>query len=149
MKFRILIAIESEKGEPERVHEVAKLERRTLKTEELGLTLAEAKSILGEMQQTMVERQVIDFVAERDGCPHCGQKLTRKGKHEMVFRTAFGKLKLESPRFYHCRCQTARRKSFSPLAELLPERISPELLYLETKWAALMSYGLTFHPPLD
>ena len=61
----------------------------------------------------------------------------------MVFRTAFGKVKLESPRFYHCRCQTARRKSFSPLAELLQERTSPELLYLETKWAALMSYGLT------
>jgi hypothetical protein len=28
------------------------------------------------------------------------------------------------------------------LAELLPERTSPELLYLETRWAALMSYGM-------
>ena len=26
---------------------------------------------------------------------------------------------------------------------LLPERTTPDLLYLETKWAALMSYGLT------
>jgi hypothetical protein len=33
--------------------------------------------------------------------------------------------------------------SFSPLAMLLPERTTPDLLYLETKWAALMSYGLT------
>ncbi len=33
--------------------------------------------------------------------------------------------------------------SFSPLAALLPERTPPDLLYLETKWAALMSYGLT------
>jgi hypothetical protein len=33
--------------------------------------------------------------------------------------------------------------SFSPLATLLPERTTPDLLYLETKWAALMSYGLT------
>ena len=132
MKFRIQIAIESEKGEPERVHEVARLERGTLKAEELGLTLAEAKSILGEIQQAMVEQQVIDFVAERDGCPHCGRNLTLKGKHEMVFRTAFGKLKLESPRFYNCRCQAVPGKRFSPLAELLQERTSPELLYLET-----------------
>jgi hypothetical protein len=29
------------------------------------------------------------------------------------------------------------------LAELLPERTSPELVYLETKFAALVSYGLT------
>jgi len=143
MKFRIQIAIESEKGEPERVHEVARLERGTLRAEELGLTLTEAKSILGEIQQAMVERQVVDFVAERDECLHCSRKLRRKGKHEIVFRTAFGKLKLESPRFYPCRCHTTSGKSFSPLAELLQERTSPELLYLETKWAALMSYGLT------
>ena len=31
----------------------------------------------------------------------------------------------------------------SPLAALLPERTSPELLYLETKFASLVSYGLT------
>ncbi|WP_345725102.1 hypothetical protein [Herpetosiphon gulosus] len=29
-----------------------------------------------------------------------------------------------------------------PLAQLLPERVSPELRYLETKWASLMAYGL-------
>ena len=31
----------------------------------------------------------------------------------------------------------------SPLAALLPERASPEMLYLETKFASLVSYGLT------
>ena len=31
----------------------------------------------------------------------------------------------------------------SPLAELLSERAAPELVYLETKFASLMSYGLT------
>jgi hypothetical protein len=35
------------------------------------------------------------------------------------------------------------KRSESPLAELLPERTAPELLYLQTKWASLMSYGLT------
>jgi hypothetical protein len=29
------------------------------------------------------------------------------------------------------------------LAQVLPERTTPELLFLETKWASLMSYGCT------
>src|SRR5262249_3688367 len=37
----------------------------------------------------------------------------------------------------------APRASTSPLAERLPERTAPELAYLEAKFAALMSYGLT------
>jgi hypothetical protein len=50
---------------------------------------------------------------------------------------------VESPRLYHCACQAPETTTFSPLATLLPERTTPELLYLETKWAALVSYGLT------
>jgi hypothetical protein len=63
--------------------------------------------------------------------------------HRIVFRTPFGKLRLESPRLYRCQCESDERTSFSPLAELLQERSSPELVYLETKFAALVSYGLT------
>jgi hypothetical protein len=59
-----------------------------------------------------------------------------------VFRTPFGKLKLDSPQLYGCPCQSPGPKSVSPSAERLPERTSPELAYLETKFAALVSYGL-------
>ncbi len=61
----------------------------------------------------------------------------------MIYRTVFGKLTLPSPRWYTCRCQTTEPRSFSPLAELLQEHTAPELLYLEAKFAALMSYGVT------
>ena len=39
----------------------------------------------------------------------------------------------------------ARRKttSFRPLSALLTESAAPELLFMETKWASLVSYGLT------
>ena len=49
----------------------------------------------------------------------------------------------ESPRLLHCGCQAHDTHSFSPLAALLPEHTTPELLYLETKWAALTSYGMS------
>ena len=50
---------------------------------------------------------------------------------------------LPSPRWYRCPCQPAATRTFSPLAELLPERTTPELLYLEAKFAGLASYGLS------
>jgi hypothetical protein len=55
----------------------------------------------------------------------------------------FGKLRLCSPRLYRCSCRHIGGASFSPLAKQLPERTAPELVYLETKFAALLSYGLT------
>jgi hypothetical protein len=61
----------------------------------------------------------------------------------MVLRTVFGKLTLNSLRLHQCACQPTSGKTFSPLAELLPERTAPELLYLEAKWCALLSFGMT------
>ena len=55
----------------------------------------------------------------------------------------FGYLKVKSARLHHCGCRPHESKTFSPLADLLPEHTTPELLFLETKWASLMSYGMT------
>jgi hypothetical protein len=48
-----------------------------------------------------------------------------------------------NPRWQQCDCHTHTNKTFRPLRALLPERSSPELRYLETKWASLASYGVT------
>ena len=53
------------------------------------------------------------------------------------------KLQLRCHRLFHCACQEQPTRSFNPVAKLLPERTSPELLYLEAKFASLMSYGLS------
>ena len=143
MKIKIPITIESDAGNPAVLQEVAQLDRGSLRPETLGLTLAEARSILAGIEQTVVEQQVAEFMAQQRTCSHCGHERSCKGRHHIVFRTPFGKLSLESPRLYHCRCEADDRTSFSPLAELLQERSSPELVYLETKFAALVSYGLT------
>jgi hypothetical protein len=108
------------------------------------LNLAEAKQMLHNVQRSMAVHQAADCTAQRAKCPHCSRKQPQKGRHEIVFRTLFGKLKLHSLRLYHCGCQTtAAEQTFSPLAELLQERTAPELLYLETKWCALLSFGVT------
>ena len=143
MKIKIQITVESDDGQLNVAQDVAHLDRGTLRPETLGLTLAEARSILAGIEQTVVEQQAAEFVAQQRTCSHCGHERPCKGRHQIVFRTPFGKLRLESPRLYHCQCESDERTSFSPLAELLQERSSPELVYLETKFAALVSYGLT------
>ena len=143
MEITVQITVKSQAGEPELIQEVARLERGTLRPDTLGLSLAEARSILAGLEQTLAQRQAGEFVTQARRCPRCGRPRTCKGHHAIVVRTPFGKLTLDSPRLYRCRCESPELKSFSPLAELFPERTSPELMYLETKFAALVSYGLT------
>lgn len=127
MKVKVQVVIESESGESEEVEEVAALERGALQTEELGLTLAEAKSLLHRVQQAMVAQQVHRHLAEHSHCSACGKPLGRKGRHTLSFRTLFGKLRLESPRCYACACRRGPEKqSSSPLAELLKQRTARE-----------------------
>ena len=104
MRLRIQVIVESDPGDPPVVQEVATLERGSLQPEGLGLTLAEAKDLLRGVQETMVTQQVAEFVAQQEACPHCGQARPRKGRHEIVYRTLFGKLRLDSPRLYACPC---------------------------------------------
>ena len=124
-------------------HEIASLERTDLQPETLGLTLAESKALLRELQRVVVQHQVAEFVEAQCRCSACGQPRRSKGCHDLPMRTVFGKITIPSPRFVHCDCQPHEAESFSPLAQALPERTTPELLFLEAKWSALMSYGLT------
>jgi hypothetical protein len=87
--------------------------------------------------------QAAAFLASRVACPSCGRARGIKDHKTISFRTLFGRLELASPRLRRCPCQHTGPGSTSPLVDLLAERTTPELLYLESKWASLVSYGLT------
>jgi hypothetical protein len=139
MKITIQIKIEHDELAEPITEEIACLCRGDMLPETLGLTLEEGKELLANLQATMVKHQAEEYVAQQCYCPDCGQRRSHKGRHEIVWRSLFGKLRIHSPRLYTCPCQPRPTKSFSPLAALLPERSAPELLYLQTKWASLMS----------
>ena len=143
MKIKLQVIIEADEGQTETVQEVAHLERGVLRSSELGLTLVEAKTLLAGVQRTIAEAQVEEYLAEQSACHECCKKRLHKGAHIIVYRTLFGKLKLHSPRLFRCGCETQLSRTFSPLAELLTERTAPELFYLEAKFSALVSYGVT------
>jgi hypothetical protein len=142
MKITVQVVIESGDG-PAVVTEVATLARETLTDETLGLSLAEGKAILAQLQEAVVVQQAAAYIAQQQTCPQCGARRRCKGLHQIVIRSLFGKLTLSSLRLYTCGCQPADTPRSSPLAERLPERTTPELRYLEAKWAALLPYGVT------
>jgi len=122
--------------------EIAALERR--QPEDLiGISLDEAKVMTGGVQRALVESQAREAIDRASKCPECHMQLRRNGSHRMSYRTPFGRLVLASPRFYRCRCQTNARESFSPLGNWLGDHTSPDLQYLEARFAALLSYGVS------
>lgn len=147
------VVIEDEDHQmPPVIKEVFSLERKSedLYPETLGLSLDEAKGVLAEIQTTLVTTQAARFLKQNSCCPDCGMPYPKNGTHQLTFRTLFGTIKLASQRFYTCSCPQAKARrqgqkqiSVSPLANLLPERTAPEFTYLQTKWAAIMSYERT------
>ena len=147
MKFRVRVLVENADGDEVLLTENIEFERESSTVENLGLSLAESKELLRKTQQATVAEQVREFTKQSECCPHCLRKRLSKGKHPLVYRTLFGKIELESSRLFYCGCETVKElpetKTFSPLAKALPARTSPELLYLEAKFGARISYDLS------
>jgi len=119
------------------------LEKPFKNIEHIGLTLSESKSILQKIQEIVIGYQVKAYLSTQKTCKQCGKPLGIKNHRKVTFRTLFGKITVQSPRLRYCSCQPHNKASFSPLTTLLQERISPELLFIESKWSSLASYGVT------
>src|SRR5919112_4153835 len=122
---------------------ILQLDKSGDQLETVGLCLEDSKDLLGRLQHAVVEVQVAAYVNRHRCCSACDRRLRGKGQYPIVFRTAFGHVPLASPRFYRCRCHPADSQTFSPLAELFTEHTAPELLYLESRWASPISFGMT------
>ena len=143
MRIKLQLVMCSDDGREETVADLVTLQKDATRIEHLGLSLKEAKQLLTTIQHRVLQQQVEAFLASHATCADCGAVLKVKGSHTRSFRTLFGTFKLVSPRLFHCRCQRRKTTTFRPLTALLPESVAPELLFMETKWASLVSYGLT------
>jgi hypothetical protein len=142
MKYAIQVVITTDEGQTE-TQEIACVEREDLTPTTLGLTLAEGKALLKALQEIVVQQQLTAYLKTQRPCTHCGHPQRSKGYHATQVRTVFGTIPLHSLCLYQCPCQSDGARTFSPLTTLLPEHVTPELLFLETKWAALVPYGVT------
>jgi len=144
VKLTVQVVVHADDGTEAVAREVFTLQREEpLALDTLGLQLAEAKDLLAAVQDTLVSHQVSTALSAQVGCPDCGAARRHKDSRLLVMRTLLGRLRLDSPRWWHCGCQPQMTKTFSPLAAILPERTTPELSYLQARFAGLVSYGLS------
>jgi hypothetical protein len=122
---------------------VAVVKRQDRSLTDLGLTLAEGRALLAEVQSMLVLQQAAGWMASQAACGRCGSALAHKDSRSIVLRTVFGKVELPSPRLWECSCAGRpfeARRSVSPLCKVVPQRVTPELEYLQAKWAAHLPY---------
>ncbi len=123
--------------------EVLCLEKPCDSQEMIGLSISEGKDLLQSVQEQIVQAQCKVHTRKHSVCGQCGSRLRSKGAFPIRYRTVFGDIQLKSPRFYTCNCTRNNAKTISPLKSLLPDHVAPELIYLETKWASLVSFDVT------
>jgi hypothetical protein len=128
MQFKVQVVTRLDDGE-ESLRAVACVERADLSAVSLGLSRVDSQAILQGVQAVVVAWQMHAYLDTQRHGPQCGKRRHRQGLPHAVFRTICGDVPVESPRCIHCPCQAHETESFSPLAELLPVRTTPELLY--------------------
>jgi hypothetical protein len=107
--------------------------------EDVGLQLADAKPILGRLQEIVIGEQLQRYCEAVRPCPRCHRRRHLKDYRCRRFDTVFGRLAVRAPRFDGCR-HCVERLIASPVSELLPERVSPELRHLQAELAAQLPY---------
>ena len=142
--MRIEVRLRIDAGEGNVIdEEVLELDKPHDALERIGLSLDEAKELLGRLQERIVAAQAAAFVEDSRCCLRCSSRLWSKGRTSFLFRTPFGDVPVESPRLKRCKCGAAGSATYSPLSELFSSHVAPEMLYLETKWASLVSFETT------
>jgi hypothetical protein len=72
---------------------------------EVGLMLAEAKTLLTKLQASMLCAQVAEHAAACRVCPACGVLQPLKDRRTRRLQTLFGTVAVAAPRIRVCRCR--------------------------------------------
>jgi hypothetical protein len=144
MEWVLKLEARSGWGEVETI-EVGRLERRVvgLTAEGVGLTLSEGKGLLGELARLVLQTQMEEFATSARVCRDCLKLRRRRDNRTRKIQTLFGTITVDAPRISVCPCQNDWGfvdVSLSPLAELLPNRCTPEFRRLQAELSARHSY---------
>lgn len=142
MRFTIQLVVEDKQGS-KTIEEIIHLDKDCNDDSIIGITLLESKQMIKVLQNKIIFHQAKSRVDSQKLCPSCKRKRCLKDYHTVQFRTLFGIVNIPSPRLFSCQCDNSLTKTFSPINQWLSDKNSPELQYIETKWASLISYQLT------
>src|SRR5215217_7917705 len=124
------------------VHEIGAGERspagQTAAT--LGLGLEEGKAILAALQRHLVAAQVDEHCRSGRRCDRCGAQRPLKDLRPRRLTSLIGVVEVRVPRFGPCRCDVACRRSITPVAEIMPDRCTPEYERVVAAMGAALPY---------
>jgi len=106
----------------------------------VGLTLVDGKRTLAELQNHLVRAQTEEYCRQRRLCSHCGSQRPLQDVRARRLLSVFGTVEVRAPRFLPCRCAVTRRHIFNPVAEIMPDRCTPEYELIIAKMGSLLPY---------
>jgi hypothetical protein len=141
MRWRIMLELDGADGTPQR-HEIGTGERSAAghSAATLGLGLEEGKAILAAVQRHLVAAQVEEHCRSRRRCDRCGAQRPLKDVRPRRLTSLFGVVEVRAPRFGPCRCGVACRRSITPVAEIMPDRCTPEYERVVAAMGAALPY---------
>ena len=127
MQWRIMVELSGADGSVQtlEVHDGGCLPA-VCSAETLGLTQAQAKQLLAELQRHLVQAQTEEYCRSRRRCPRCGVQRPLKDRRPRQLRSLFGVVTVHAPRFVPCRCSVGQRQTLSPVGEIMPDRCTPD-----------------------
>jgi hypothetical protein len=96
---------------------------------DVGLTLAESKPLVAQLQAFVVHEQLRRHSGEARVCATCGTRRALKDYRGRRIATALGTVSVKTPRFQACHCPGGPL-SITPVSQLLQDRTTPELRHL-------------------
>ena len=112
-------------------------------SENLGLLLDDAKTLLRGLQEAIVQDQVGEAIEARRKCNGCAKQRAIHDDRGRILDTVFGRIRVKWPRLRRCLCQPAgiaKSGPQSPLAGLFSDRATPELWRLQAELGARHSF---------
>ena len=106
----------------------------------IGLTLEEGKHLLAALQVHLVQAQAEDHSRRRRRCQRCGALRPLKDQRSRRLVSLFGTVEVRAPRFTPCRCAVTCRRTLNPIAEIMPDRCTPEHERTIAKMGSLLPY---------
>jgi len=144
MEWTIRLEAKTEWGEVT-TYEIGAVRRSTvdLTADSVGLSLAEAKALLAELQQSIVQCQIDEHITCARVCSHCLRLRRLRDQRTRTLQTLFGTVEVAAPRIRVCNCAGTLGTidvSSSPLSRALPDRCTGELRRLQSELGARHSF---------
>jgi hypothetical protein len=142
MKWRVMVELTGSDGTV-RAHEVSASGGNTAECSAatVGLTLADGKRTLAGLQDHLVQAQAEEYCRQRRRCSHCGSQRLLKDVRARRLLSLFGTVEVPAPRFSPCRCAVTHQHTLNPIAEIMPDRCTPEYERLIAKMGSLLPYA--------